>query len=142
MSGSEKQKVDYNKPHFTQAEKQILKAECSMIRAKYPNHIPVIVRCDPKSDLELSKNKFLVNKEVTFGQLLYIVRKKLVNELHSTHALFLFVHNTLPPTSSMISSIYSAHKNKDTDMLHILLCKENTFGELKEYPLVTNTKKN
>lgn len=128
MSSNSKSKIDYNKPHFTQAEKQILKTECNLIRTKYPNHIPIIVQCDPKSDLSLSKNKFLVNNDVTFGQLLYIVRKKLVNDLHSTHALFLFINNTLPPTSAMISSIYSLHKNKDTGMLHIMLCKENTFG--------------
>jgi GABA(A) receptor-associated protein len=126
-----KPKLDLNKPKLSPAEKQILKAESSMIKAKYPQHIPVVVRCDPKSDLCLSKHKFLVNNEVTIGQLMYIVRKKLTSDLHSTHALFMFVNNKLPPTSALISSVYAVEKDNDTDMLHIVLCKENTFGDLK-----------
>ena len=124
-------KLDLNKPKLTPADKQILKAESAVIKAKYPQHIPVIVRTDPKSDLTLSKHKFLVNNEVTVGQLMYIVRKKLTSDLHSSHALFMFVNNKLPPTSALISSIYAIDKDPDTDMLHIVLCKENTFGSLK-----------
>ena len=123
-----KPKLDLSKPKLTPTEKHILKTESSMIKAKYPQHIPVIVRCDPKSDLTLSTHKFLVNNEVTIGQLMYIVRKKLTSDLHSTHALFMFINNRLPPTSALISSIYAAEKDSDTDMLHIVLCKENTFG--------------
>ena len=125
---TQKTKIDLNKAKLTPAEKQILKTESSMIKAKYPQHIPVVVRCDPRSDLRLSKHKFLVNNEVTIGQLMYIVRKKLTSDLHSTHALFMFVNNKLPPTSALISSVYAIEKDTDTDMLHIVLCKENTFG--------------
>ena len=88
---------------------------------------------DIKSDLtiiseeKLQKNKFLVGGEITLGQFLMILRRK-IGVLKQSDAVFLFVNNSLPPSSMYLSSIYANQKDIDTNMLFITVSKENTFG--------------
>ena len=48
-------------------------------------------------------------------------------KLEPEKAIFIYVNNILPPTSSLISSIYEEHKAKD-EFLWISYSGENTFG--------------
>jgi GABA(A) receptor-associated protein len=121
-----KSTVDFTKTSFTDIEKEIIKREVCLIKEKYPHYIPIIVRA--KDDkIFLKKQKFLVGGDITVGQFMSILRKKLDN-LKPQEAVFLFVNNTIPPTSSFLMSIYSTSKDQDTDMLFMTVCKENTFG--------------
>jgi hypothetical protein len=119
--------VDFRKLNFTNEEKIIIRKEVEVIKEKYPNYIPIIVR--PKDDnIKLIKCKFLVGGDITVGQFLSILRKKMEN-LKSSEAIYLFINNnTLPSATNFISSIYATHHDKDTGMLYITVCKENTFG--------------
>ena len=100
--------------------------ESTKIRSRYPDRIPVIVENDIKCDLaSIDKKKFLVPGELTIGQFVYIVRKRI--KLKPEQALFLFVGNTIPPTASLISVIYDNHKNED-GFLYITYAGENAFG--------------
>lgn len=121
-------KIDYSKSKFTQEEKAFIAKEVQHINAKYPNHIPVIVKTQ-KDDVRLQKSKFLVDKNITVGQFLYTVRKRLDSKLSSNEALYLFCENMLPPTSELLSVVYNNHKDTETGMLIFVLCKENTFGK-------------
>jgi len=57
---------------------------------------------------ELDKKKFLCPGDLSVGAFLYVIRKRL--KLDSEHALFLYVKgNTLPPTSALLSQVYSEH---------------------------------
>lgn len=121
-----KSNVDFTKTSFTDSEKEIIKKEVALINEKYPHYIPIIVRT--KDDkIVLKKQKFLVGGDITVGQFMSIIRKKLDN-LKSSEAIFLFVNNTIPPASTFMTSIYAANKDQDTDMLFMTVCKENTFG--------------
>nr|QEM21006.1 ATG8c [Solanum lycopersicum] len=53
-------------------------AESSRIREKYPDRIPVIVERAEKSDIsDIDKKKYLVPADLTVGQFVYVVRKRI-----------------------------------------------------------------
>jgi hypothetical protein len=110
----------------------------------YPDHVPIIVDWND-STLDLKKHKYLVQKDITANQFLFILRKRL-NILRADEGLFLFCQNILPPSSSCMSSLYSEYRDKEDGFLYFVLCKENVFGneqnEQNEQKIGDNFKKN
>ena len=80
--------------------------------------------CDPDFPA-LPKSKFLVPKDLTLGMFSYVVRKHLT--LAPEKAIFFFIANTLPTTSSLMSELYAAYKSDD-GALRIMYTSESTFG--------------
>ncbi|XP_020228364.1 autophagy-related protein 8C isoform X2 [Cajanus cajan] len=101
-------------------------AESARIRDKYPDRIPVIVEKAERSDIpDIDKKKYLVPADLTVGQFVYVVRKRI--KVGAEKAIFVFINNTLPPTAALMSSIYE--ENKDDDgFLYMTYSGENTFG--------------
>ena len=101
--------------------------EALRIMQKYPDRIPIIVeRCSNDTTTELiNKNKYLAPSSLTVGQFVYVIRKRLV--LPPEKAIFLFIGGILPPTASLLGSIYDEHKDRD-HFLYITYSGENTFG--------------
>lgn len=86
----------------------------------------VIVEKAEKSDIpDLDKKKYLVPADLTVGQFVYVIRKRI--KLSAEKAIFIFVNNVLPPTAALMSSIYDEHKDED-GFLYIAYSGENTFG--------------
>uniref|UniRef100_A0A061RNH4 Autophagy-related protein n=1 Tax=Tetraselmis sp. GSL018 TaxID=582737 RepID=A0A061RNH4_9CHLO len=101
-------------------------AEAARIREKYPERVPVIVEKAGKSDIpDIDKKKYLVPADLTVGQFVYVIRKRI--RLSPEKAIFIFVKNVLPPTAALMSSIYDEHKDED-GFLYITYSGENTFG--------------
>lgn len=103
-------------------------SEAKRVLNKYPDRIPVI--CERESNVKkdcplIDKRKYLVPVDLTMGQFLYIVRKRL--KLAPEKALFLFVNGSIPSTGSLIGEIYQRHKDTDC-YLYITYAQENTFG--------------
>ncbi|XP_042752227.1 autophagy-related protein 8C-like isoform X1 [Lactuca sativa] len=72
-------------------------AEAARIREKYPDRIPVIVEKAERTDIpDIDKKKYLVPADLTVGQFVYVVRKRI--KLSAEKAIFIFVKNVLPPT--------------------------------------------
>ena len=110
------------------------KAEAERIRQKYADRIPVSHRhhsqiyvtlnysiltvifclqviCEKveKSDIAtIDKKKYLVPSDLTVGQFVYVIRKRI--KLSPEKAIFIFVDEVLPPTAALMSSIYEEHK--------------------------------
>lgn len=102
------------------------KSEAARIRAKYPDRIPVICEKDDRSDIpDIDKKKYLVPADLTVGQFVYVIRKRI--KLSPEKAIFIFINNTLPPTASLMSTIYEEQKDSD-GFLYITYSGENTFG--------------
>ena len=100
--------------------------ESFRIREKFPGRIPVIVERAPNSNVPLiDKNKFLVPGDLSLGQFVYIIRKRLT--MSSEQALFLYINNSLPTTGTLIKELYSQHMEND-GFIYILYTGENTFG--------------
>ncbi|PYI16192.1 light chain 3 [Aspergillus japonicus CBS 114.51] len=80
-----------------------------------------------KSDIAtIDKKKYLVPADLTVGQFVYVIRKRI--KLSPEKAIFIFVDEVLPPTAALMSSIYEEHKDED-GFLYITYSGENTFGD-------------
>ena len=103
------------------------KSECERILKKHPERIPVIVckNCKEGTLPDIDKQKYLVPKELTLGQFVYIIRKRI--KLDPNQALFVLINNSLQPTNRLLEDIYSDSKDED-GYLYIVYSSENTFG--------------
>jgi GABA(A) receptor-associated protein len=100
--------------------------EASRILQKHPNRLPCIVEMSEQSMLPvLDRHKYLVPNTITVGQFLFTVRERL--KVKSDQAVFLFVDNTLPPTSALMSNVYREHKDED-GFCYFVVNGESTFG--------------
>jgi len=65
-----------------------------------------------KSDIAtIDKKKYLVPADLTVGQFVYVIRKRI--NLSPEKAIFIFVDDILPSTAAFMSSVYEEHKNED-----------------------------
>ena len=102
------------------------KLESLRIRSKYPDRIPVVIEKANQTDLiEIDKCKFLVPSDLTVSQFIYVIRKRL--KLPPEKALFVFIMNTIPPGSALMSTIYEDYKHND-GFVYMQYAGENTFG--------------
>uniref|UniRef100_A0A6A7GDF7 Autophagy-related protein 8 n=1 Tax=Hirondellea gigas TaxID=1518452 RepID=A0A6A7GDF7_9CRUS len=101
--------------------------ESGRIRSKYPDRIPVICEKAENSDIDrIDKKKYLVPSDLTVGQFVYVIRKRM--KLNPEKAIFIFVNkNVLPSTGSLMSKLYEEHKDED-GFLYVTYSGENTFG--------------
>jgi GABA(A) receptor-associated protein len=101
--------------------------ESYKVSNKFIDRIPII--CEKSSTQtrlpDIDKHKYLVPKDLTLGQFMYVIRKRM--NLKAEEAIFLFVSDTIPPSSSIISDIYNKHKDHD-GFLYMQYGKENVFG--------------
>lgn len=101
-------------------------AESREIIAKYPTRIPVIAEKYSKTDLPaIEKKKFLVPRDMSVGQFIYILSARL--HLSPGKALFVFVNNTLPQTAALMDSVYETYKDED-GFVYMCYSSEKTFG--------------
>ena len=103
------------------------KEESDKIKIKYPDRIPIIVEKSNKFKIinKIDKKKFLCPSDLTIGQFLFVIRKRL--HLESSKSIFIFINGHIPLNTSTLQSIYE--KNVDNDgFLYISYAGENTFG--------------
>ena len=119
--------IKENIPYKNQFDLEHRTDESRRIREKYPTRIPVIVEIKDQSiDIpDIDKKKFLVPNDLTVGQFIYVVRKRI--QLSPEKALFCFIDDTIPSTNSLMSQLYTDHKDED-GFLYISYTGENTFG--------------
>jgi GABA(A) receptor-associated protein len=102
--------------------------ESRRILGQFVDRVPVIVeRSSACRDIApIDKCKFLVPSDLTMGQLMYVIRKRI--RLDASVALFLMVEGrSLAPVGSMVGEIYERHKGED-GFLYITYSAENAFG--------------
>lgn len=104
------------------------KAEATRIRSKYPDRIPVISEKNVKSSInDIDKKKYLVPNDLTFGQFIYVIRKRI--KLLPEQAIFVFVNNRQIPASELMSQVYAQYKDDD-GFLYVTYSGESTFGSI------------
>tara|TARA_B100001094_G_scaffold332622_1_gene405494 strand:- start:1893 stop:2243 length:351 start_codon:yes stop_codon:yes gene_type:complete len=102
------------------------KQESDTIKQKYPDRIPIIVQKHIKSTLnDVDKCKYLVPKDMTMGQFLFVVRKRI--KLGPEQALFITVNGTLVSSVKTIGDI-SFDLSDEDGFLYVIYTNENTFG--------------
>lgn len=98
------------------------------IHQKWPDRIPCIVERAESSRNTLppiDKKKYLVPDDMTFGQFIHVIRKRI--KVAPEQAVFLYVNNVLPPASLTMRQIYQEHKGDD-GFLSAVYQAENSFG--------------
>ena len=126
-------------------------AESHKIKLKFPDRVPVIVEraegfgCGDAPPID--KNKFLIPANLTVGQLVLVIRRRI--GMSPADALFVFVsitrktnrkssngfgkrdgeeHTlTLPPTSISLAEVFEQSKDED-GFLYVKYAGENVFG--------------
>ncbi len=100
--------------------------ESSKINLKYPTRAPIIVEKAETCELcNIDKNKYLVPKDMNFGQFIFIIRKRI--HLNPSQSLFVMVNNQLVSSSSSIMEIHEKYKDED-GFVYMKYTSENTFG--------------
>jgi GABA(A) receptor-associated protein len=97
------------------------------IMIRHPDRVPVIVTRNTKSRApEIDKHKYLVPMDITVGQFLFVIRKRM--SLTPDRALFLFIDGDLINNSEHIGLVYERHRSKKDRCLHVVYSCENTLG--------------
>lgn len=100
--------------------------ESSRVLLKYPDRVPIICERRKYSNLKhIDKQKYLVPNDLTAGQFIYVIRKRL--HLPAEKAIFIFVGDTLPTISATLADLYKQHQDID-GFLYIVYSEENVFG--------------
>jgi GABA(A) receptor-associated protein len=104
------------------------KTESERIKEKYPDRIPII--CEKSSRNggtlpDLDKTKYLVPHDLTIGQFMYVIRKRL--KLDASEALYLFANGHIMTCSNTVGVAYDNYKDSD-GFLYLKYSKESTFG--------------
>ena len=126
-SGSGKQRRGYRGAFKASHPPCERKNESERIRNKYPDSIPLICEYSGSGALDpADKIKYLVPRDFTSAQFMYILRKRLT--LDPSKALFLFYgESTLAAATDTMARIYEAHADED-GFLYAQYSGENTFG--------------
>lgn len=107
------------------------------IKAKYPGRIPMWLEYNKNLESIPNtprKNKFLVPNDLSIGQLMYMIRRRL--KLSCEESLFLYVMKEgkdgrrlthIPPLYSTISEVYKSDSHL-SGFLFMIVAKESTFG--------------
>ena len=101
--------------------------ESKKIKTIYPDRVPVLCFKNPvsKETPKIDKRKYLVPRDLTMGQFVFIIRKRL--KIKPEEALFFFIGNDLAPTSKLFTELYEQYQDED-GFLYIQYTLENTFG--------------
>lgn len=101
--------------------------ESVKIIKKYPDRLPVI--CERKfgsyNISNIDRTKYLVPKTLSFGQFIFMIRKKL--KLSPNHALFFFINGQIPATAESMLAIYEKYAESD-GFIYITYTNESVFG--------------
>ncbi len=102
--------------------------EAARVVAKFPGRVPVVVERSQSSPSlpAIDKPKFLAPKELTVGQFLFVIRKRL--KLSSEQTMYLLVNDAvLVSTSATMCSVFEQYHDDD-GFLYVTYAIENTFG--------------
>jgi GABA(A) receptor-associated protein len=107
------------------------KNEAERVIAKYPDRIPVICELDKKfskKGVVLDKKKYLIPNNLTVGQFVYVIRKRI--KLLPEESIFLFTeNNTLPMVGELVANVQREHRNLDS-FTYFSVQSELVYGAL------------
>jgi GABA(A) receptor-associated protein len=113
---------------FSSQKKDKLKESVKKILDKYDDRVPIFVFKSRRDNAlnNIDKNKYIVPTNLTAGDLLNIIRKKL--DINQEVSICLFINDKIMVSNSeKIGVLYEEYKNED-NLLNIYYCGENSFG--------------
>jgi GABA(A) receptor-associated protein len=104
------------------------KRESTRVIEKYPDRIPIICEKNIRAPILLpnvDKYKYLVPTDLTVGQFIYVIRKRI--HITPEKAIYFFINGMIPTSNETLFNIYHTHRDQD-GFLYISYTNENTFG--------------
>ena len=101
--------------------------EAQRVLSHYPDRVPVVVepaRLD-ESNPPVHKRKFLVPRDLTMQQMMYVIRRQL--KMSKEESIFVYVNGSMMMQSMLISEIYERHRDDDC-FLYMTYQFESVFG--------------
>ena len=98
--------------------------ESKRVIDKYTDRIPCIVE-KGKCKYDIDKEKFLVPNNLTIGQFIWIIRKRI--KMKAEEALFLSIDGNLVNTNAFLNDVYHAYRCVD-GFLYVDYHSESVFG--------------
>jgi GABA(A) receptor-associated protein len=104
------------------------KLDCDQILLKYPDRIPVLCEKHPysKNAPDIDKHKYLVGYDLTIGQFMLVIRKRM--NVKPEVGLYMFINGTIYSNSTFLQELYLDFRDYD-GFLYIEYDVENTFGD-------------
>ena len=104
------------------------KHDCDQILLKYPDRIPVLCEKYPysKNAPEIDKHKYLVGYDLTLGQFMLVIRKRM--NIKPEVGLYIFINGIIHSNSTLLQELYLDFRDYD-GFLYIEYDVENTFGD-------------
>ena len=104
------------------------KHDCEQILLKYPDRIPVLCEKYPysKNAPDIDKHKYLVGYDLTIGQFMAVIRKRM--SIKPEVGLYIFINGLIPSNSALMQQLFLNFKDDD-GFLYIEYDVENTFGD-------------
>ena len=101
--------------------------EANRVLEKYTDRIPIIVErnTSTSNNLPIVDKKNFSSQRLNCRSVCLCYKKRI--KLEPEKAIFLMINSLLPPTSMLLSDLYSEHKHED-NFLYITYSSENTFG--------------
>ena len=103
-------------------------SESQKIMHKYPDRLPIICergRFCHSSIPKLDKIKYLVPYDLTVGQFIYVIRRRL--KLNPYQTIFMYSGNKMINNTEPIGTLYLSSKDND-GFLYLFYISENVFG--------------
>src|SRR5438094_2873999 len=96
--------------------------EAERVLKKFPDSVPVVVEVAPGRDpVELTRRKFLVPRDLTAGQFMGVLRRRI--KIAPTAALFLLIDRrtpdnkpvgqVMPPCAATMGAVYEEHRDEN-----------------------------
>jgi GABA(A) receptor-associated protein len=103
--------------------------DASQILQKHPDRIPCIVNRSQRSTLpDIDKHNFLVPRDLTMGQFMYIIRKRIKLPESMSLLLMSSKNNSMFTQEITMGMVYEQHRHPD-GFLYLIYTGENTFGK-------------
>jgi len=101
--------------------------QSSQILERKPGYCPCILERGSKETPLISRDKFLVSRNLTVQELMWQIRNKLLKLRPGMHIFFL-CNNSYIPSSRLMGTLYDSDHDAEDAFLYIRYTVENTFG--------------
>ena len=96
------------------------------IEALHPGYIPTIVNPGSESTPPIKKQKYMLSRDLTGAQLIYIIRRRVA--LDSRQALFLLCNGRMITANDVLVTLHERNRDPEDGYLYITYTLENAFG--------------
>ena len=104
-------------------------AERIKATARRPGYVPAVLEPGTDTALDrLEREKFMLPRDLTGAQLLYIMRRRLT--MKSSQALFLVCRRRMVCATDRVGDLYIRYKDPEDGFLYVTFTLEHAFGSM------------